>query len=585
MASFGKEERWSNLRVLIAFARPQSRALALGLLLALGGSAAELATPMITKWVLDSLEAGVSLRAPILALLVLLVLGAAFGWGQWVVLGSAAEHVVFGARTTLIGRFLGATVPALQKRSVGEYVTRTTSDTVLLREAASSSIVGIINAVVLGIGTLVMMAVLDLTLLATTAAAITVVIVMFGVLMPRIAVAEAKTQESVGRLGGLIEGSLRAIRTVKVSRAEQRILQRARGDAEDARTHSITAVKVTATAWTIAWTGVQAAVIVILGFGAWRVGQGELSVSTLIAFLLYAFTLLGPVSELAQNVSSLQSGIAAAVRIRQMDALTQETEHATNGRSTATPAGGRGIVELADVTHRYDEAASNALEKVTLTVPRRGHLAIVGPSGAGKTTLVSLLLRLLEPASGSLRLAGREYGTLSHREIRAHMAYVEQDTPVIPGSVRDNVAFTYPDAADEEIWLALERLRLANVVRELPDGLDTMLTASSLSGGQRQRIAMARAILRPADLLILDEATAQVDALTEAAIVSCVEEIARERSVVTIAHRLSTVQHADEIIVLADGVIRARGTHDELLRTDELYRGLVTAAQLEGATV
>lgn len=572
-----------NLRVLLTYARPQLPALFAGLLLALLSSVAALATPMITKWILDSLGTGASLAVPITVMTVLLVGGAAIGLVQWVVLGTAAEHIVLTARVGLVRRFFAATVPALQTRSVGELVTRVTSDTVLLREAASSALVGIINAVALGVGTLVMMAVLDLTLLGTTLVAIVIVFVLFSLLMPRIAVAEARTQESLGTLGGLLEGSLRAIRTVKASRAEARIAQRIDHEAEEAQRHAIGAVRTTALAWTISWTGVQGAIIVILGLGAWRIDQGHMEVSTLIAFLLYAFTLMGPVTELSQNATALQSGIAAAIRIRETEAIATENTPDTGVAPHAQPH--RPIVELEDVTIRYEGAAANALDGVSLTIPRTGHLAIVGPSGAGKTTLLSLLLRFVEPDSGQVRLAGSPYTVMSHQAVRGRIAYVEQETPVIPGTVRDNLLFTHPDATDAEIAHALERMRLDGVVAALPQGLDTALTATSLSGGQRQRIAMARAILRPTDLLLLDEATAQVDAITEAAIVECIRAIAEDHAVVTVAHRLSTVRHADTIVVLEAGRIRAVGTHDELLEADELYRELVTAAQLDGVTV
>ncbi|WP_419995675.1 ABC transporter ATP-binding protein [Streptomyces boninensis] len=569
-----------SLRILWSFARPHKRALGAGLLLALAASALGLATPMVTKWVLDALGDGGSLRGPVLALLVLLVVGAVLYCVEWILLGTLGEKVVLEARESMVRRFFRATVPAISKRPPGELVSRTVSDTVLLREAASSSVIGLINGVVMLVGTLVMMAVLDLVLLGTTVASVVVVVVLFGALMPKIAKAQERAQEHVGRVGGRLEGALRAIRTVKASGAEERQARRIGEDAQESARYGIRAVRLEATVWTIAWTGIQLAVILILGVGAWRVGEGQLEVSSLIAFLLYAFGLMEPITELSQNLTALQSGIAAAERIRAVDAL--ESESAEPGDTTATPAGDKQgpVLRLRGVTAAYGPELDPAVRALDLQVPRYGHTAIVGPSGAGKTTVFSLLLRFLEPQDGTLLLDGVPYPKIGHAAIRSRLAYVEQDTPVVPGTIRDNLLISRPDATEEALHQVLADVRLTEKVTGLDDGLDTELSSAAVSGGERQRIALARALLRRPDVLLLDEATAQLDALTEAAVHDCIRQRSQQGAVVTIAHRLSTVIDADTIMVMEAGRIRARGTHEELLASDELYRDLVEALRI-----
>lgn len=581
-----------RLRVLWSFARPHRRTLAMGLVLALAGSALGLATPMITKWVLDALNDSTSLTGPVTALFVLLVIGATVSYRQWCMLGTVGEQVVLEARESMVRRFLHATVPTLTRRPTGELVTRVTSDTVLLREATAQSFVGLVNGSVMLVGSLVLMGVLDLVLLGTTMAAVAVTAALFALLMPGIGQAQQRSQEHIGRLGGLLEGTLRAIRTVKVSRAEEQAAERIVTDARAAADYGIRAVRQEALAWTVAGSGIQLAIIAILGVGAWRVGEGSLEVSSLIAFLLYAFTLMEPVSTLSQNVTSLQAGMAAAERIRQTADLTAEGDDTAPGpnderTSRAAYAGAPAevpVLELRGVSAAYGPAAAHAVTDVRLAVPRRGHTAIVGPSGAGKTTLFSLVLRFLEPVDGELLLNGRPYRDYSHSEVRARLAYVEQDTPVVPGTLRDNLLLARPDATEEELRRVLEDVRLTEKVDALEEGLDSPLSSAHVSGGERQRIALARALLRTPEVLLLDEATAQLDGLTEAAVQDCIRSRAATGAVVTVAHRLSTVVDADLIVVMEAGRIRARGTHEELLETDALYRELVAALRLATAT-
>lgn len=574
-----------GIALLWSYARPHLRTIVGGVLLGLFATAVALATPMVTKWVLDSLGTGGSLAGPVAVLVVILVVGTAATFAQGVLMGGLAERIVLEARSGLVRRFFLARLEQVQRFRTGELVTRVTGDTVLLREATTNSLVQLVNGTVSLVGTIVLMALLDWPLLLTTLVALLVVGGLFGALVPQIGKADKRAQDAVGELGATLEGGMRALRTVKSSRAELREIERVTGKAEESARHATRSVWFSSLSWAVAGGGMQLAFIVILGLGAGRVAMGELPVSTLVAFLLYAFNIIDPIVQLATAVTTLQSGLAAAARIRETGHLEPEDTAARPGDAAAVAtAPGVPVLALRGVTVGYAGADAPALCDVTLFIPRTGHIALVGPSGAGKTTVFSLLLRFIDPASGTCELHGVPYDRVSIGAVRSTIAYVEQETPVIPGTVRDNVLFRAPDATDGEAWEALAAVRLDERIRSLDGGLDANVAETSLSGGERQRLAVARALVRRPGVLLLDEATAQLDATTEAAIQDVIAAASRDGAVVTIAHRLSTVLDADQIIVMDGGAVRDAGTHGELLVRDDLYREFIAALRIRTDT-
>ncbi|MFC4604046.1 ABC transporter ATP-binding protein [Rhodococcus kronopolitis] len=575
-------ESWPNVRLLWSFIRPHRAVLLLGIFLGLIFTATGLAMPMMIKLVLDRMSAGEGIAVPVTILVSILVAAGFVGFTQLNLMGALAARVVYDARESMVRSFFRATVGGVTKRPSGELVTRVTSDTLLLREAASSSLVELVNGVVAITGTMILMALLDPVLLATMVGALVVVGASSALLMPLIGKTQRQALESVGRLGGVLEGALRAIRTVKSSRAESRQVDQIIVDAKETQLHSVRIARISAVVWAVSSGGLQLAVVGVLALGAWRVSTGALVVSSLIAFLLYAFQLVAPVTALTGNFSMIQAGIAAAVRIREVQGMEVEETNAVEVR-LLRPGAHVPVLELVDVTARYAPGADPSLRSVSAAIPARGHTAIVGPSGAGKTTVFSVLLRFLHPEDGDVLLDGVPYSDLPYEQVRSRLAYVEQETPIVPGTMRSNLLFTHPEASEAEVWDALRAVHLDELVRSLDDGLDSELSGTAISGGQRQRIALARAIVRRPDVLLLDEATAQIDGRTEAAIHDVIRELSRDSAVVTIAHRLSTVVDADTILVMENGQIRARGTHAELLRSDSLYRELVAALRISTA--
>ncbi|REE95380.1 ATP-binding cassette subfamily B protein [Thermomonospora umbrina] len=562
-------------RILLSHVRPHRRVVVLAGVLGLIGGVAGLLQPLAAKMVVDTLDRGDSLWRP-LGLLTLVVLGGAViaALGAYL-LGRTAESVVLAARRRLIGRLLRLRVGAVDRAKPGDLMSRVTSDTTLLQTVAGHGIVDGLNGAVILVASIVLMGVMDLLLLGATLAVLVGIGLSMVFVMPRIARANVRVQAAVGEMGSVLERSLGALRTVKASGAEARETEQAGEAAREAWTHGVERARWEAISGVTSWVAVQVAFLVVLGVGGARVASGAMTVSALIAFLLYLFYLTFPIAQVVQAATAWQSGLAAVRRMREVEVLPVEP---TDGDAPAgvAAAGGSAAVSFAGVSFRYADDHGDVLRGVTFEVPGAGMTAIVGPSGAGKSTLFALLERFYESAEGVIAVDGRDVREWSLPELRAVIGYVEQDAPIMAGTLRDNLRYAAPAATDEEILDVLARTRLSGLLEQLPDGLDTRVghRGTTLSGGQRQRVAIARALLRRPRLLLLDEATSQLDAANEMALREAVEDIARTTTVLVIAHRLSTVTSADRIVVIDAGEVRAVGAHAELVEADEMYRDL-----------
>ena len=561
-------------RLLLSYVRPHRTALFAGALLSLVTGATGLLLPLVARELIDDLAHDRAITGALLAMSGLVVANTALGALGSYVLRRTAESVVLGARRTLSSYLLRLRIAAVDRTEPGDLMARITSDTTLLREVTTDSLIGLGTGGLTLVATLVMMGVVDAVLLGVTLAVVVGAGTVLGLIVPRINRASRQAQDAVGLMGAALERILGALRTVKASGAEPREERALHDAAEESWRQSVRAAKWSAAAGNTAGLAMQIAFITVLAVGGARVATGAIDVGTLVAFLLFVFYLMSPIQQVVGAITQYQTGRAALGRIQ--DALCLPAEPPARPVPLPSPDARPASVAFHDVRFRYADDLPYIHHGVSFDVPARGMTAFVGPSGAGKTTVFSLIERFYDPSAGEITLDGRSLAEWELAALRAAIGYVEQDAPVLSGSLRDNLLLGNPEADEGTLIAVLKTTRLDALVERLPNGLETLVghRGTKLSGGERQRVAIARALLRRPRLLLLDEATSQLDAVNEAALRDTVAEVARTTTVLVVAHRLSTVTTADRIVVMDAGRVRAVGTHRELVTADPLYAEL-----------
>jgi ATP-binding cassette subfamily B protein len=505
---------------------------------------------------------------------VIIVLAAAtftrFYYVSWL-----GERVTADLRRAVFDHLLLQPPGFFELTRTGEVISRLTNDTTMLEQVIGSSASMAVRNFLLLVGGLVLMALTSpkLTLLVLLGVPVVVVpIILFGRRVRKFARA---SQDRIGDVGAYVDEALHEIRTVQAYVHEDRDREQFASRVENAFATALQRIRQRAILVATVIMLVFGAVGVILWIGGHDVVDGRISPGQLSAFVFYAIIVAGAVGTISEVIGDLQRAAGATERIFELLAVEPDIRTPVNAVPLVEPS--RGTVRFADVTFHYPSRPDTAaLDHFSLEVRAGEKVALVGPSGAGKTTVFQLLLRFYDPNLGRLTIDGVPIVDADPREVRKRIALVPQDPVIFAASVEDNVRYGRPEASDAEVHAACDAAYATEFIDRLPERFGSFLGERGvrLSGGQRQRLAIARAILADRPILLLDEATSALDAESERVVQLALERLMAGRTVLMIAHRLATVRHADRIAVMEHGRVIAVGTHDALVRDNPLYARL-----------
>ncbi|MFT7764768.1 ABC transporter ATP-binding protein [Clavibacter tessellarius] len=612
----GPRARFSEL---LPYILEQRGLMAFVVVLSVLGAAASLAQPLLVQRVVGVVQAGGALGALVWALVGLVVVSGLLSGYQHYLLQRMGEGIVLSSRRTLVRRILRLPISEFDTRRTGDLVSRVGSDTTLLRAVLTQGLVEAIGGAVTFLGAIIAMFIIDPVLLGLTVLVVAVSVVAVVGLSGRIRIASQRAQRKVGDLAASVERAIGAIRTVRASNATDREIRTIEADAEGAWEMGIKVAKASAVVVPIAGIALQASFLVVVGVGGFRVASGAIAVGDLVAFILFLFLMIMPLGQAFGAVTAVNQALGALGRIQEIVKLPGETdgdaELAGRLRDDSAAADDRTdapAVELVDVRFAYpvaaptdgeaaaaadgaadgdgagdpspvvddapgaDRTGGGVLQGISFRAERGTRIALVGPSGAGKSTILALIERFYDPTSGIVRIGGRDIRTVDREDLRRQIGYVEQDAPVLAGTLRENLTLTAFDATDEDCVQVLHAVNLTEVLARNELGLDAPVGEDGimLSGGERQRLAIARTLLSAPPILLLDESTSSLDGLNEQLLRKAIDAVAEHRTLIVIAHRLSTVVDSDLIVVVEKGRVVGTGTHAELVVSTPLYRDL-----------
>ncbi|WIB59153.1 ABC transporter ATP-binding protein [Curtobacterium sp. MCLR17_007] len=599
---------------LLSYLFENKPAMVVIIVLSVLGAGASLAQPLLVNQVITAVQHGNTLSMLVWLLVGLVIVSGLLNGIQHFLLQRAGEGVVLSTRRKLIARILNLPISEFDTRRTGDLVSRVGSDTTLLRAVLTQGLIESIGGSLTFIGAIIAMAVIDPLLLGITLAIVLVAIVVVGGLSRRIRVASKRAQEKVGDLTAAVERGIGAVRTIRAAGATEREVTEVDTHATEAYRRGLDIAKMSAFVVPVASIVMQVAFIAVLGVGGAQVAAGTITIATLITFILLLFMMIMPLGQAMGAAVAVAQALGALGRIEEILHLPTEDqddaavrpsaaiatddaitfEHVTfryarsadasgpdgavasgpdgavaSGDRSGSPAGRAPVVDAAD-------AEQAVLHDVSFRVPRGSRVALVGPSGAGKSTTLALIERFYDPTDGVIRLGGIDVRGLDRDELRAQIGYVEQDAPVLAGTIRANLLLGSPNASEDDCVRVLEAVNLGDVLHRDPRGLDAQVGEDGvmLSGGERQRLAIARALLAAPPILLLDESTSSLDGVNEQKMRLAIDAVAEDRTLLVIAHRLSTVVDSDVIVVLEHGRVVGVGTHSELVESTPLYRDL-----------